>query len=70
MRSMYISWRGANALLERYLGSSGNLSLDSLVTLPYSQVIELQAGRLNITIESATLSRYPLKTHASKVEVL
>ena len=28
---------GANALLERFLGADGNFSLDSLVTLPYSQ---------------------------------
>ena len=30
---------GANALLERFLGADGNLSLDSVVTLPVTKAL-------------------------------
>lgn len=47
----------ANALLERFLGADGNLSLDSVVTLPVTKVIDIDnLGRLNITLENASFS--------------
>lgn len=47
----------ANALLERFLGADGNLSLDSVVTLPVTKVIDIgNLGRLNITLENASFS--------------
>ena len=36
-RSLTLESTGANALLERFLGADGNLSLDSVVTLPVTK---------------------------------
>lgn len=47
----------ANALLEHFLGTDGNLSLNSLVTLPLTEIVNIDnLGRFNITVESASFS--------------